>query len=480
MHNSEQKGLEFLLSSVNLENEFQDLKSFFKWYRDKSLSKNFVVEEIPFESLDNWYFEHGTKNLKHSSGKFFSIEGINVNTNFGSVQKWEQPIIFQPEIGILGIITKVINGNRYFLMQAKMEPGNVNMVQISPTVQATKSNYTKVHRGLLPNYLEYFLDGSKSKIITDQLQTEQGARFYRKRNRNMVVEVNEVISLNDDFVWLTLGQIKKAMLSPNLINMDSRSVLSTIPFIDEAEIYTYKNSREYLRFLDAAGKDNNPALEILESATCTDNSIFSFNQVMSWITEMKVKYELSVSKIPLCNVVDWSFSESSIQHSSKPFFSIIAVKVQAGNREVISWTQPMLKENNSGLIGYIVKKINGVLHFLVQARVEPGNFDTVDLAPTVVCSYYSRVLKKQEQPQFLEFFKDPHPDSIIYSAVQSEEGGRFFHFQNLNIIIRVNEDELKEVPDNFKWLTLAQLMKLMKFGFLNIESRSLISALSLI
>ena len=235
-----------------------------------------------------------------------------------------------------------------------------------------------------------------------------------------------------------------------------------------------------MRFLDTVGKNNTLAFEILGSATCTANSMFSFNQVLNWITEMKVKFELSVSKIPLCNVVDWFFSEYSIQHSSKPFFSIIAVKVVAGNREVISWTQPLLKENNSGLIGYIVKKINGILHFLVQAKVEPGNFDTVDLAPTVVCSYYSLVLKKQDQPQFIEFFKDPHPDSVLYSAVQSEEGGRFFHFQNLNMIIRVDEDDLTEVPDNFKWLTLAQLMKLMKFGFLNIESRSLISALSLI
>ena len=112
--------------------------------------------------------------------------------------------------------------------------------------------------------------------------------------------------------------------------------------------------------------------------------------------------------------------------------------------------------------------------------MEPGNFDTVDLAPSVVCSYYSRNLKKQDQPQFVEYFNDPPPDSVLYSTVQSEEGGRFFHFQNLNIIIRINEDELTEVPYNYKWLTLAQLMKLMKFGFLNIESRSLIAALSLI
>ena len=43
------------------------------------------------------------------------------------------------------------------LMQAKMEPGNVNPLQLSPTVQATRSNYTQVHRGTGTRYLEYFV-----------------------------------------------------------------------------------------------------------------------------------------------------------------------------------------------------------------------------------------------------------------------------------------------------------------------------------
>ena len=34
-------------------------------------------------------------------------KGISVETNFGNKNRWEQPIIDQPEIGILGILTKV-------------------------------------------------------------------------------------------------------------------------------------------------------------------------------------------------------------------------------------------------------------------------------------------------------------------------------------------------------------------------------------
>jgi oxidase EvaA len=472
------KGFEFLPSLLTLENEFQDLSRFFTWFNNKSKNDNFIVEEISFDLLDNWYFEKETKNLRHSSGKFFSIEGINVNTNFGFKQKWEQPIIIQPEIGILGIITKKFNGIRYFLMQAKMEPGNINMVQLSPTVQATRSNYTKVHNGKLPKYLEYFTDSSKSKVLIDQLQTEQGGRFLKKRNRNMIVEIHDHIPVDEDFIWLTLGEIKTALKMDNIINMDSRSVLATIPIINSESVPDSFNKSPF--YLDFINECTPQAKDIFESAIWTENSFLSFNLVLSWITAMRTKYELNVTKIPLCNVVDWSFTDYSIKHDSERFFSVIAVKAQAGNREVFQWTQPLIKEKNLGLIGFIIKKINGVLHFLVQAKVEPGSFDVIDLAPTVSCSNYLQRLNSSERPPFLEYFNNPNPKTVVLSTIQSEEGGRFYHFQNLNMIISVNEDIIAEVPDNFNWLTLAQMMKLLRFGLMNIESRSLLSAISLL
>lgn len=73
------------------------------------------------------------------------------------VSTWDQPIINQPEIGFLGFIVKKIQGVYHFLMQAKIEPGNLNVVQLSPTLQATRSNYTRVHKGAIPKYLEYFI-----------------------------------------------------------------------------------------------------------------------------------------------------------------------------------------------------------------------------------------------------------------------------------------------------------------------------------
>ena len=60
-------------------------------------------------------------------------------------KNWDQPIIIQNEKGILGILKDSVK-NKY-LLQAKVEPGNKNRLQLSPTVQATKSNYQRVHGG---------------------------------------------------------------------------------------------------------------------------------------------------------------------------------------------------------------------------------------------------------------------------------------------------------------------------------------------
>ena len=50
----------------------------------------------------------------------------------------------------------------------------------------------------------------------------------RKRNRNIVVEVNPDIELYNNYCWVTLDQVVELLKIDNLISMDTRSVLSVI------------------------------------------------------------------------------------------------------------------------------------------------------------------------------------------------------------------------------------------------------------
>lgn len=462
----------FFHSSLTMDNRFQTLKDIFLWFDKIKEKERFEVNEIPFSQMDQWFFTENAEKLVHKSGKFFRIEGLKVSTNFGNTEAWEQPIINQPEIGILGILTKVFDGTRYFLMQAKMEPGNVNILQLSPTVQATKSNFSRVHKGKLPAYLEYFVDSSKSNVLIDQLQTEQGGRFLKKRNRNIVIEITDNIELLPDFRWLTLGEIKELLKIDNFVNMDARSVISTIPLIDDRVISQLEITPLVKhRSITLIGED------LLYSILEKTKSYKTTDEIISWYTSQKVDYEMMVETIPLSSLKSWKITTDRIYNDER-FFSVIAVKVSAGTREVSSWTQPLLKDLHSGLLGFILKKINGVLHFLVQAKAEPGNIDCIELCPTLSCSNFEFVKEEQNKPPFFDYFDGTKQVRIIYNTLQSEEGGRFYQLQNKNMLVVVDEHEALELPPNYMWMTLHQIMDFMRFGLLNIEARSLISGIN--
>jgi oxidase EvaA len=430
------------------------------------------INQVPFRSLSHWRFDDKTGNLCHDSGKFFSIEGIHVAVDDGERREWTQPIINQPEIGILGIITREIDGVLCFLLQAKIEPGNVNHVQLSPTLQATRSNYTQVHKGRRPKYLEYFRNAPQKNIILDQLQSEQGARFFRKRNRNIILKVDNDVPLSEDYIWLTLGQIKALMHVDNIVNMDTRTVLSGLRYHDSLcpvseQIEKIVGACQISRM----GREWFVSEQALTGRWMVDDILF-------WLSELKSRYELQVHSIPMCDVKDWNVTESEIVRQDRRYFRVLGVEVMINNREVSVWHQPLIEPMQEGLCAFIIKKIDGIYHFLVQAKIECGNFDVVEMAPTVQCLTGKYQDKGGVPPSFAEYVLTAPRARILYDARQSEEGGRFYHEQNRNLIVEADDAFPESVPENFFWLTLGQIKEFLRFNnYLNIQARSLVAAL---
>ena len=450
------KGL--IESLLTTDNPFNSTEEVVAWIERRNHEVEVRVDEVPFANLNGWHFDEVTGNLVHDSGKFFSIVGIDVRTNTGCEQRWTQPIINQPEVGYLGIICKEFDGVLYFLLQAKIEPGNVNCVQLSPTLQATRSNYTQVHGGKKPAYLEYFQNARPDQIILDQLQSEQGARFLRKRNRNIIIRVDDDIDVGEDFRWLTLRQIKALMRRDNTVNMDTRTVLSGLRLEGEAP--------------------SQFASELFASEQAKAG-VMTLDNVLHHLSELKSRFELVVEKIPLNEVKDWAVTPTEIVHKDNRFFRVLGVNVTIANREVARWCQPIVQPLQEGLCVLFAKKIHGVLHFLLQAKVECGNFDVVEFAPTIQCLTGSWTNPQGYVPDFLpEFLSGTVVDRILFDTKQSEEGGRFYHEQNRNVICLVNDQVPDEPNERFVWLTLGQIKEFLRFNnYLNIQVRSLISAL---
>jgi oxidase EvaA len=418
---------------------------FAAWFAARARAHAFRVEKIPFAALDRWSFERETGNLVHDSGRFFSVEGMLAAEVGGRERRWHQPIINQPEIGILGIVVKRFDGIPHFLMQAKMEPGNPNTLQLSPTVQATRSNYTKVHHGTRVRYLEYFVSPGRSgsRVIADVLQSEHGSWFFRKRNRNMIVEVFGDVPVHADFRWLTFAEIAELLHRDNLVNMDARTVLACAPWEGAAR------------------------------------ALHSDAEMLSWFTGERARHELRARLVPLAEVPGWTRGAWHIGRRDDQGFRIVAVSVEAGSREVTSWTQPILEPRSPGLAAFLLREIDGVPHVLVHARMEGGFLDTLELGPTVQFAPGDPTEADDDPPRFLEQVRAAHRSRIRYEAVHAEEGGRFLNAESRYLIVEAAEDEapLAE-PPGYRWLTPGQLASLLRHGhYVNVQARTLIACL---
>lgn len=453
-----------LVRSLLDERGFAGHSEVLQWLASLNSQHPVRVERVPFNELSGWRFRADPLRIAHSSGRFFSIEGIRTETNYGPVPRWDQPIINQPEIGILGIVSKVRGRVRYFLMQGKAEPGNINGVQVSPTVQATYSNYKRVHGGRLPKYIEYFTGAKSCRVLVDQVQMEQGSRFLRKCNRNMIVEPEDDVEADDEFRWMTLGQIKGLLRMNNVVNMDSRSVISCIALPPVAR--------------NAVLSDFGAA--VLGSASRLAKPKHSIVDILRRLYSMRSAYQYRVTTRGLDDLENWHMTGRELSHCAGRYFSVVGVRVEISGREVAQWAQPLLHHSGKGLNGMVTQKIDGVLHFLIRACFYPGNMEMFDLGSTVSRSDYTSQFGRQDSPRFLDLFRTTDSPYVRFCSVQSEEGGRFLHYQNQYVLIELPPDSISAEPEGFLWMTMAQIQYLLPRGIFNIEARNLLACLDFV
>jgi oxidase EvaA len=434
-------------------NSLNDLRT---WIKDSNKRIKVELKKVPLNQLRKW--NKSPLRISHESGHFFSIEGLRIS---GVIKEknisWDQPIINQPEHGYLGIIVREFDGVLHFLLQAKIEPGNVNKVQLSPTIQATKSNFSRVHQGKIPAYLEVFQDPDPQSVLVDQLQTEQGSRFLKKRNRNVIIFSNTAEAIDDRFKWFTMWQIQQLMRENNLVNMDTRTVLSCMPF---------EFSQEHLVNVEAVDVEKLVAFNRLFSS----NGFNSTEFILNWLTKKKLDCNIEVESIPLAEMKEWKMNLNGIVHRKNKFFKVIGVEVAIENREVTSWSQPMIEPCEKGLIALGFCYINEIPHFLVRAKFEIGSFDKIEFAPSIQTSFSNL---NEDDKWVLDQFKK---GDKVFSVYQSEEGGRFYHEENLNELYEIPYVDLEGYDSNFQWMTYRQIHHMMRFsGIVNIQLRTILS-----
>lgn len=420
----------------------------------ESLNQNLAVTITRNKLSDSDFWFYDGSQIRNKNNSFFQIRGIQTEQCH---QISTQPIIIQDEIGYLGILCKEIEGVLHFLMQGKIEPGNINKIQISPTIQATKSNFTQQHGGAKPKYLEYFQNKEKYQIIVDQIQSEQSSRFYKKRNRNILLLVEEDVEVLPNFRWMTLADIQNLLKIDNLVNMDTRTVLSCIPY---SLMPTAPNTMAL--FQDQS---------FYHSIYNEENGIPA---LYSKINDLKMFQQQKQSFVPLDQMDGWHFTQEEIYSKTAAPFSVIFCEIEIEGREVSRWTQPLFQAHGIATFGLITAVKNNKRLFLIRLMSEVGCHDYVELGPTI----QQEATEERERNRISQIFFQAYQkgQGVRQDVLLSEEGGRFYHEQNRNIILET--EYFDTIPDEYCWTDYKTLNLLTQVNnCLNIQLRNLLSLL---
>jgi oxidase EvaA len=188
--------------------------------------------------------------------------------------------------------------------------------------------------------------------------------------------------------------------------------------------------------------------------------------LLEWLEKKRQDPSFSAHLIGVSELESW-YTEAetgNIKHQSGEFFSIEGVSItSAGLREVNDWDQPIFTQKEGGILALICRQEEGKILFLLNAKAEPGNINTLQFAPSLQATWSNLQRAHQgRSPAFADILLGEVPARLVYSALHNEEGGRFWMKTNSNQIYLVdpNEIQLTYDQDQYIWASLSQIKAL--------------------
>ena len=225
------KNLEILRKKIEKYKNFSsdNISKLIKKRKSLQKKETMISKRCSIQNLKNWRMDKGK--IYHKSNQFFSVEGVKVKNARREVKKWDQLIFNQPHGGLLAFVVR--ETKKYgieFLLCLRSEPGDKN-IKFCPSFSATKSNMNRAHGGKRTDLYEIIIKKKGAKIIAKSAQNEEGARFWRKRNENWLVQLKDPhnkLTKKENFVWANIWQIKRLCFEECMINPYVKTILFMI------------------------------------------------------------------------------------------------------------------------------------------------------------------------------------------------------------------------------------------------------------
>ncbi|MBI4455050.1 MAG: NDP-hexose 2,3-dehydratase family protein [Acidobacteria bacterium] len=436
------------------------------WLDEVRAGCDMVVQRISLRDSKEWQARSGA--IRHRSGGYFSVVGVDVSVEHRG--GYQLPMIDQPEIGLLGLVLAREHHQTWLLLQAKPEPGNVRRVQAAPTVQATESNFTRIHGGRPTRHLDLFTTSVRPPEVSS-LQSEQGSCFLGKRNRNACVVLNrpDPSMAGEAFRWFNWNSVRALFLDDFSVNTDARSVIACTPWN-----LLSANGGPFAQWRGTGGFGE----LLLGSSTNQDFS--GGRRAYELLMTLRSNSPLKIRKLDLAQLQDWNVSDDVISPERGGLFEVRFVAVTTSQREVAAWDQPlfahaMTADHAEHEVVLACGLFDGLLRFCFVARHEPGFPLGAQLGPTIQTCGAGLELLEGAPEREVTSGELVAAGTRLLSCLQSDEGGRFYHCVTRYSIVFVEDIEHWHCVD-VCWLSLAEVQQFLPLsGIFTNEARSALS-----
>lgn len=401
---------------------------------------------VPFDRCEGWVLRDGR--LVHESGHFFSIVGMRGLDMAGDGTATDAPMIDQPEVGWLGFVVRMTDAGVEWLMQAKTEPGNLNDTHLAPTLQATRSNYERVHGGAPSAFLESFQD--RPIFVSDSAQSEQGSRFLWKFNRNSVIALGADTPLtlpqSGQWAWSTSAGLRAALSLDLTVNTDARSVIASAPWAllsDGKPLFSAESlARSYAR-------------------PCPD---IEFDRVVSRLAPQLPDRTTRWHTVPLEALTHHRMTpDALLDAQGDEIVSSRSITVEG--REVAAWCQPFMLSPQQSVHDLYARNTRVGAQVFVRLLQEPGFGPRREYGPSRHSLYAT--------PSDMLPWKT---GAVLAQIDQSDEGGRFMQARARYRIVEITDAPERRRWPFGEWVTLATLERLaVRPGTTTNELRTLVS-----
>lgn len=376
------------------------------------------------DALPHWTVQDGA--IQHRSRGFFSIAGVEDGNGR------EHVMLYQPQGAVNGLYTARYSDQRWFLLQARAEPGNVDAAQVGPSLQSTPANFLQFHGGRTSDFFQFFLQQHPDfRPVEETTQLDLGTRYLFKTKRTLFAEGPADVAIPPGFFWISSGDLLDAARESYTLNTDMRAFLSILSWssdLDDGEV--------------------GPRQEDLRrslTAPVRPERIGSVLRLLAVQTDRKLRFK------PLDALANWRLNAWGLEENvPRERFAAHFFKISARMREVDTWVQPLITSNDVGTFGLLTRERNGYVEVFVRVIDEIGLVGGRALAPSWL--FYPG--QETQIPGWLE----PHFADVWAATEESDEGGRFFQHKSRVAILRTtNAPMADDATTEYGWLRLSEL-----------------------